>query len=285
MNNNILRIELEKPINSLNLEKIELQKIMNVLQTKATEAKVLESTFIETLDDLKNIDAAKEELSKCSLLKLTIKGTKGEDLFGSIDEVFNADIFPEKIKSVYVNSEVPYVSQFNYHPRNFFQLFIDFSKPKVFDFSIQLNDKTPNNSYFKVEGYDSTWVNGVYSELDRFFLNKKLKFVHKVSTYDIVVWLLGMPFSFWVCFRFSNFINNTFINNSFLINAVFIYLFLFSLLSIRILFHYFRWVYPMIEFKNKNDKSITHKTVLYSVTVGMFGRFLWDVGKWLFHIS
>lgn len=284
MSKDILRTELAKAINSLSFEKDELKKILTVLQTKANEACKIESDFLLTLNDLKgDIDIMKENLSKCSLLKVTIKGTKGEDLFGSVEEVFEANIFPDKIQSVYVNSEIPYVGQFSYHPRNFFQLFIDFSKPKIFDFSIQPSEKTPNNSHFKVEGYDATWVNGVFSELDKFFLNKRIKFIHRTSAYDIIVWLIGIPFAFWCCFKLSPFINNFFIRNTFLLSALFVYVFIASLLAIRMLFHYFRWVYPMIAFRNKNDKSIMHQSILYTITVGMFGKFLYDICKWIFN--
>lgn len=53
----------------------------------------------------------------------------------SIDDVFNYISFPEKVKSLYVHSEIPYRSQFNYYPGNVFELFIDFSKLRVFNFS------------------------------------------------------------------------------------------------------------------------------------------------------
>lgn len=284
MSNNILRTELSKQINSLSVDKDELKKILENLQEKANEAYEIETNYIETFDDSKEVlDIKKENLKKCTLLKLTIKGYNGEDLFGSIEEVFDEDIFPDRVKTLYVNSEIPYVSQFNYHPRNFFQLFIDFSKPKIFDFTIQPGERTPNNSNFKVEGYDNTWVNGVFAALDRAFLNKQIKFIHRVGLYDILVWIIGIPFAFWVCAKLSIFINTYFAVNIFLVNAAFVYIFFVSLFSIRILFHYSRWVYQMIEFKNKKDKSAMHRVALYGIALGMFGKFLYDIVKWIFN--
>jgi len=50
----------------------------------------------------------------------------------------------------------------------------------------------------------------------------------------------------------------------------------------RILFHYFRWVYPMIEYKSKKDRSIGHQAALLSITLGIIGKILYDVIKLLF---
>jgi hypothetical protein len=287
MSNNISRTELLKEIKSLSIDKSELKRILDFLQVKATEASKIEIDYIQNLNLPKeklNVEKAVEDVTNCSLIKITIKGIKGEDLFGSIEEVFDDNIFPSRIKSVYVNSKVPYVSQFNYAPRNYLELFLDFTKPKIFDFSIQPSEKTPNNSFFKVEGYEATWVNGVFSELDRFFLNKPITFIHKSSAYDIIVWLIGIPFAFWFCNLLSRPIQNVFEKKTFLSDAFFIYGFIVSLLAVRILFHYFRWVFPMVTFKNKNDKAARHQALLYAITVGMFGKFLYDLFKWVLNI-
>lgn len=285
MSNDIIRTELIKEINSLSVDKDGLKRILQTLQTKATEACDLECDFIDSMNESQeNLALAKDNAKKCSQIKVTIKGYNGEDLFGSIEEVFNPNIFPDKVKTVYVNSEAAYVSWYNHYPRNSFHLFIDFSKPRVFDFSIQPSDKTPNGSNFKVIGYNSTWVNGVFSELDRIFLNRKIKFIHKVSTYDLLVWLVGIPFGFWACFRLSPIIYKSFGTNSFLANAFFVYIFIASLFAMRILFHYSRWVYPMVEFKNKNDRAFLHRAALYTITIGMFGKFLYDMFRWIFNL-
>ena len=283
MSNDVVRTELFKEINSLSLDRLELKKVLVILQAKATEACKLECDFIDTTNETKEtVDRAKENAKKCAIIKVTIKGYNGEDLFGSIDEVFNPDIFPERVKTLFVSSDTTYIAWYNHHPRNSFQLFIDFTKPKVFDFSIQPSDKTPNDSNFKVIGFDSTWVHGVFSEFDKVFLNRNLKFIHKSSTYNILVWLIGIPFSFWACFRLSPIINKYFDSNTFLSNAFFVYIYIMCFFAIRILFHYSRWIYPMVEFKNKNDRAVLHRAALYTITIGMFGKFLYDILKWFF---
>jgi hypothetical protein len=285
MSANIVRNKLSKNITSLSLDKEELKKLLALLQERANAACEFEYKKIEAVTDQGyNKELAKDNLKSCSILKVTITGNENKELFGSIDEVFNSISFPEKVKAVYVHSEIPYKSQFNYYPENFFELFIDFSKPRVFDFSFQPSEKTPNNSQFKVEGSDNTWVNGVFHEIDAYFEDKPSKFskVHKGSIYDFLIWFFGMPFGFWSCYKFSTLINKAFSSHPFLENALFVYTFFISLFVIRILFHYFRWVYPMIEYRNKKERSIGHQAALFSIALGIIGKVLYDVIKLVF---
>ena len=284
MANPVVNNRLQKPIDSLSLDKEDLRKLLSLLQERAHSACDIECSHIESFVPAENIEKSKEDLRSCSVLKLTITGKDGEDLFGSINEVFDSISFPEKVNSVYVNSELLYKSNFNYYPRNHFEVLLDFSKPKVFDFSFMPSERTPNNSMFKVEGYDSTWVNGVFSELAKFFEKNStsLPTIHKNSIYDIIVWFFGIPFGFWACYKFSPIINKLFINNKFLESASFVYVFFLSLILLRILFHYFRWVYPMIEFKSKKDLSILHRGFLIAVSLGVIGNFIYDVICWMF---
>ena len=186
--------------------------------------------------------------------------------------------FPEQIKSLYVNSELLYKSRFNYYPRNRFDLLLDFSKPKVLDFSFLPSDRPPNNSNFCVEGYDNTWVNGVYNEIDKFLdkRSSKLSGIHKNSIYDVIVWFLGIPMGFWICFKFSPSISGVF-SSDFLESALFVYVFFLTLFILRILFHYFRWLYPKIQYTSKKDLSLVHRGVFYVITTGIIVAFLYDI--------
>lgn len=210
----------------------------------------------------------------------------GEELFGNIEEVFNSISFPEQIKSIYLSSELLYKSQFNYIARNQFQIYIDFGKPKVLDFSFQPSDKTPNDSMFSVEGFDNTWVNGVFSEIDKFFDKRSSRFseIHKNSIYDLIVWILGLPIGFWVCFKFSNQINDVF-TDEFIKSAFYVYIFFLSLIILRILFHYFRWLYPKIQYKTEKDLSLIHRGFFFTVTTAIIGAFLYDIISIIFSLE
>ncbi|MBL7740131.1 MAG: hypothetical protein JNK14_13015 [Chitinophagaceae bacterium] len=277
MSSNISRTRLTKSLKSLSLDKEDLKKILDILQLRAKDASDIEYKKSDKLE-ITEPNNLRANLDTCAELKVTIKGSRNEELFGTIDEVFKFPSFPEKITSVYVNSRLIYESNFDHYPSNSFSLLIDFRKHKILDFSFSPSERTYNESEFIVEGSDNMWVNGVYFEIDSFIKTKPSKFpnIHKGGIYDILIWFFGIPFGFWLCYRvillkFSFFSAHPFIENLFLTYCFFVGLFF-----LRILFHYFRWVYPMIEYKNKRDRSLGHQAAILSISIGLIGKVIYD---------
>jgi hypothetical protein len=122
------------------------------------------------------------------------------------------------------------------------------------------------------------WVNGVFYEIDSFIkVNpSSVPNVHKGGIYDVLVWLFGIPFGFWLCYRVILLNFTLFKSHSFLENVFLTYCFFIGLFFLRILFHYFRWVYPMIEFKSKKDRSLGHQAALLSISLGLIGKVIYD---------
>src|SRR5258705_240855 len=143
---------IQKNIESLSIDKADLRKFLEQLQKKADDACDIESRIVETLVPSADWQRTKENLKSCSPLQITVTGTDGVDTHGSIQQVFGSSSFPLSLKSMYVNSELLYNTRFNYRTKNYFELLIDFSKPKIFDFSLRPGEKTPNSSVFKIEG-------------------------------------------------------------------------------------------------------------------------------------
>jgi hypothetical protein len=168
MSDYIFQNSLFKPIGSLTIDKEELRQLVKFLEEKAIEAAQLEYQHFSQEDPMaENLDKVKENIYTCLPLRVSIDGFDGEKLFGTIKEIFETSSFPDRIKLVYINSKLLYDTLFKYTPRNHFEICIDFSKPKVLDFTLLPGERTPNNSYFNVEGSDTTWVNGVFAEVDR----------------------------------------------------------------------------------------------------------------------
>lgn len=278
MQNDIVRNKLSKKIGALSLDKDDLRKLLDILQQRAKTASEIEYKRFEE-KQVENLEQVKHNVEICATLKITVVGFKSEELFGTIEDVFGSVSFPDSVKTIYVNSDVVYRANFNYYPCNHFQLYIDFSKPKVFDFSFQPSDRTPNDSEFIVQGDDSMWVNGVFHEIDAFVKDRPSKApkIHRGSVYDILVWLVGLPLGFYVCNKYqqSPFLASQ--ESSFLNNLAMTYFFFLSLFLLRVLFHYFRWVYPMIEYKSKRDQSAVHQAAVLSITLGILGKVLYDV--------
>lgn len=278
---------LKMNISSLSLDKDDLRRFCNILQERAYSAAKLEIGLFEKgqqTDDqyAENVKTLEESFT----LKITVSSKNGEELWGTIEEVFNSANFPEEVKSFYVDSETTLRHVHNYYPHNSFTVFLDFSKPKMFDLSLMPHHGTPNESNIEVRGYDATWANGVFSELKKFINDRSstLSIVHSHSIYDILLITLGFPVSFWVCSKFSTQLESVFNNtNTFATSALYLYTFVATLFIFRVLFHYLRWVCPLVEYRGKGNKMLVHRTILATLLIAWFGRFVYDIVEWAFY--
>ncbi|MGF1832136.1 hypothetical protein [Photobacterium sanguinicancri] len=271
-------------VSSLSLDKEDLRRFCDILQERANAAAEIEVGLFEQnnqTDDqyAENIKTLRESF----LLRVTIAGKDGEELWGPIDEVFCSVNYPEQVKSLYVDSESTLRYAHNYYPHNTFKIFFDFSKPRVFDLSLLPSTGTPNESNVEVNGYDATWVNGVFSEIKKFLDNRssKMSFVHNHSVYDVLLWILGFPLSFWVCSKLSSTIEEAVVDNAFINSALYLYTFVATLFIFRVLFHYLRWVCPLVEYRCKGNLMLAHRALFSILSVGWFGQFLYDIAKWI----
>jgi hypothetical protein len=262
-------------VSSLSLNKEELLSLCQKLQERSNAAAEIEINNYSQND----LSDEQYEINKKTLregfdLRITICGSNGEELWGSIQAVFNSVNFPERITSFYVDSESTLRYGHNYFPHNSFKIFLDFSKLKVFDFSFLPSQGTPNESNVEVKGHDATWVNGVFSEIANFIKNKgsTLSIVHNHSVYDVLLWLLGFPLGFWVCNKLSLPIEHAF-HSSFATNALYLYVFVATLFGFRILFHYLRWVCPLVEYRSIGNKMLIHRAVLGAASISIGSTF------------
>jgi len=281
-----LKNRLRTEISSFSLDKDDMRKFCDLLQERSSSAAEIEVTKFNRGDmDEEKYQEAIKLLRECFDLRVTVTGVNGEELYGTIDEVFDSVNFSDNVKSLYVNNDSVLRAVHNYYPLNSFQVFLDFSKPKIFDFSFMPNQGTPNESNYEVQGYDATWVNGVFSEITKFIKQRSstLSIVHSHSIYDLLLWFLGFPFAFWACLKMSTYIEYVSTKtNIFVESALYFYCFVAVLFIFRVLFHYLRWICPLVEYKPKDSNINTHRTVLGMLLVGIIGTFITDIIKALF---
>lgn len=227
----------------------------------------------------------KNLLRKGFELNLTVTGIDGQELYGDVNDIFSSPNFPDEIKTIYLNSEIPLSVNYQYHPRNSFTLFLDFFKPDIFDFSLLPSQPTPNGSNIEVKGYDATWVHGLFNEFNNFINKRPSQFpwLHRHTIYDILLWPFGIPFGFWSSYKLSGFVKTLFGNVSvFVESAAYVYVFLVALFLFRVLFHYARWIWPLVEYRTSKNKALKHRIFLSTITVGLIGKIIYDVIKALF---
>lgn len=278
-----LRNKNSKKIESFSLDRDELKKLCQILQERSFAAGDIEVMNYKQGDMTdEKYEKEKKLLKEAFKPQVTVVGVGGEEIYGSIVDAFNSPNFPDQINTFYINSETTLRAIYKWYPHNAFEMFLDFRKPGLFDFSLMPSQPTPNASHFTVTGDDVTWVNGVFSEVLKFIEKKPsaLKLIHKHTIYDFLLWIFGFPFGFWAAYKSSNFISGFFGRFSiFVQNAAYVYVFLASLFLFRILFHYARWIYPMVDYKSQRDKSKKHRFILGVIFSGLIVATLYDVIK------
>lgn len=277
----------EKEIESLRLDREALRRLCFILHEKSNQAAEIEVNELEKSADHtdEQFEEAKAELRRAFELDIKIRGKKGDDLFGKVDEVFESENFPSEIETIYISSENTLKANYNYIPRNRFELVLIFRKPKIFDFTISPSDPTPNRSKFIVEGQNTTWVNGVYREVDEFFKSNKSRFnfIHKQSIYDIFIWSIGIPFCFWLVMKSSGLLEYLLDDfHPIVLGGSYVYVFFFGLIGLRIIFHYARWIWPLLEYEEENSTESRHRFIISGLVFAILGTFLYDLLKVIF---
>ena len=275
-NQAILTTELSEQIAACAFSKADLQALCERLQEWGDKASEEEIKHYQPLDRTpEQLLADVASLREGFKIKVTMQGIDDERIFGTIAAVFNSPRFPDKVKSLYINTQQNLKDLYNWLPRNHFQLLLDFTKPEIFNLSLSPSGSTPNASSIRVSGLDSTWVNGVYSEVTNFIKRKETRrrFLHRHSIYDWLILCGGFPFAFSIAYKLSGLINSLFGEHSGILkSAAYVYVFYFSLLLFRMLFDYARWIFPIVEYKESTDTAQKHRAILVLLVLGVFGN-------------
>jgi len=282
----LVRNRLTSKISSFSVTKEDLYKLFQILQERSHAAGDIEVSNFKKMDQLdEDYENNKKTIKEGFNLKPTIVSADGKELWGNFKDIFESPNFPDQIKSIYVNSEMPLKAAYNYNPANSFVLFLDFSKPDLFNLSFLPSQATPNESNIAVQGYDATWTHGVFNEFNSFVKScpSRMTLLHRHSVYDLLVWALALPFGFWMSYKFSGILTKIFGGlSSFVLNGSYVYVFLASLVFFRLIFHYARWVWPLVEHKSSKNRAIKHQIVLGAIALGTLTTFIVDLIKIIF---
>ena len=267
---------------SCSFDREELRRFLSILQERLDAAAELEvSNFQQLNQPDEEFENNKTLLRSGFKVRPTLTGQNGQQLYGSLDEIFDSPNFPEAVRSIYVNSEIYLKARYNYTVRNSFEMFLDFSRPEIFDFTLMPSDRTPNGSNVKVNGSDATWVNGVFHEIQQYINDHKAQapWLHRHTIYDILLWFIGYPIAFWVCFKVAPFLPHS--AGPFLRAALFVYLFVITLVGFRALFHYSRWVFPAVEYRHPRSNPLRHRIILGALSFSLIASVVYDILKGL----
>ena len=99
---------LSMTIRSCSLGREDLRKLIDKLQEYSQSASEIEVSHfkdnIEKQGPPKDLETMIKNLREAFDLRLTVTGTEGQELFGTIQEVFEHNNFPDQVLRVYVDS-------------------------------------------------------------------------------------------------------------------------------------------------------------------------------------
>lgn len=270
----------QTPIRSLSLDQADLRTLLQKVQERCWAAAEIDVARYKPVGlDADQVEKNRREIREGFRLFVSVDGVDGTQLHGKIEDIFDSPNLPSDIGSVFFNSGSPLKNK-SYYVANRCEMYLDFSRPGVLDLTLLPSQATPNGSRVEVNGLDATWVNGVFHEVITFVRERSsmAPWLHKHSVYDVLLWLLGFPLSFWACYRASNLVDRVFANG-FVRAAIYLYVFMAALFGFRVLFHYARWIWPRVEYRSRNSRTLPHKFLWTSITLGVLGNLASDLLK------
>lgn len=251
----------------------DLQRLFCKLQNKAREAadfqiaqlkKIAEQQGIQ--DDFPNHES---QLRGWLELVVTVFEEGGEQTAGTSRDCLSDSSLPDNIVGITFQSDALYRNQLKGIPGNNFLVTLDFRRTPLLDMTVLSSEPSQNASVATISGENETWVNAISHELETFFKNKKKRvrdFLHSRFTYDFLVMVLGFPASFSVLYQAGPYLDPSETLPVALSVALYVYLVLVALFLFRLLFNYFKWVFPNVEAPSKVPSSpLLHKTILSSI--------------------
>ena len=110
--------EQSRRIRSLRINKEELRSLLNILQERSLAAGDIEVASFPKFQPNDVYEANKANLKEGFILYLTLVGSDGRKLNGSIDSIFDSPNFPNQVSTVFFDSSVRLKVKYNWIPGN-----------------------------------------------------------------------------------------------------------------------------------------------------------------------
>ena len=272
------------PIEACRLRASDLKRLYRIIYEKQIEHRDrivtgLSQTGTETADQFA---ARVSNVRNAFTTTVRVTAANGEVVTGHGENFFDSALLPERIISIAYDTSFSPAALLKYTPSDRVFVNLDFSQPRLLNFGIQPSAPTPNDSNFLVTAETESWSTSLTSRLRAFFGEKatSLNWLHAQSTYDVLLMLVGLPFTLWASYKSGSAIIGSKDFPTAVVTGVYVYLFLLFLHVFRGLFMYSRWVFPKIELiTDRPSKSSHHKGVLAIVLLGILASAIWDAIK------
>jgi hypothetical protein len=157
---------------------------------------------------------------------VNVTGSNNEVVTGSGEHFVTSENIPDSILTVFYTT-VAGPNALGISLQNKATLLLDFSRPTVLDFTKLPTFATVNASNFEISAASEAWFTTLNTRLTQLFDERRTGFnwLHQQGIYDLLLFVVGLPFALWIDYRFSPSIDKLALP-SVLSAGLFIYLFL-----------------------------------------------------------
>lgn len=266
----------------------DMASLFKTLLEKNHEAQKRESEYIKSLNLTDEIDKSKDVI-----VQIEIFGKNG--LYKITDDISKlTEINKEYIQKIVIDNSRIYQRSTSFLPQNNFRIVFDFTQPSCWDLISSPTKATDNDSAFEVLGTDKTWVEGVFSEINKDINEPKYKFwfrrfIHLANVYDLLLWLFFIPLFLISMLSYDVKISYYLRNHSGgLIVLFFLYFFGLFLVAFRLLFNSVRSIFSYLEYEpNKHVSKGVQNTIIKISGAIFLALVLTGISKsffWLFEL-
>jgi hypothetical protein len=260
-------------IPSCTLDIIYLRKLFEIFSNINKEAAQIELSNVEKWYEHSSVKPSKEEIEKIKKdvlesyrIHIQIFGAKGEFLSADSPSILKEEALPDFVTNIKFDNSFFYKTKFNgRNPQSLLSVELDLNKPPLVDFTTNPSLSTTNNSFIQVLGENETWVEGAHEKVLSSLRERKTKraWLHRNNAYDLFLWILILPISFWnlrkIDLMVSVYLSK--ISSVFTV-ALYVYVFIIILNLFRLGFNYVRWLFPYLELKTPLKKgAIVHRSI------------------------
>jgi hypothetical protein len=227
------------PLAAMVLRKGDLKKLYKIINDKQIEFR---DRFIPVLALQPNetpdaFEARKKRVFDSFVTSMTIHRLNGEYLHGNNEAFLDEANLPDQIRSIiFSTSTVP--ATLGITPVSRIVVFLDFTRPPLFDFGRLPSLPTPNESSLEVASDNESLFAAARARLLDFFNTRtaRVNWIHAGSIYEVALYILGFPVAIWAAYHVSVVLEAAPKLPTIITSAIYIYIFFLAVNLFRVFF-------------------------------------------------
>ncbi len=211
-------------------------------------------------------------------LTVSIRGERDQQLYGEDENIFTSQELPNPISAIYFTNLTAFRRNANNtDPVNRLEVYLDFSKPGLFDPHPLVSEPTPNDSKVTVTAHDITYFRAVQKVIESKLLTKRNWYsaIHRSFAYDIGLWSVVLPVGLILATYYMEELLPVGSRFEAYRWAFFIYGVGLSALTYRFLTSYMKWAFPVNVLVDNEDTALRHRLALAAI-LGAIGWKVFD---------